>query len=273
MTNGHYLVTEINGDWIDEMDLNAKVYSAVHPPGVQYPSDTNEVSPGVYLTADYSQPGAIETFDAGGHLLWRFAPTGTDALNKPLTRPFTPERRHPRQRRLQPPRHRDRPPHQPHRVAIRPNRGTRQHARPAPDPRRRRPRTTPLPGHHARADNGPSLSRPSAPHRADVSEPIGADATRRSGRPELVSRDPRLRSTIAQNNGRCNGANRARTGDLSRAARHKAVSAAWSGGSCRLAVGLLADQPRLPVSDRSSSVQALDTWTGPCGARSDPLRC
>jgi hypothetical protein len=83
MTNGHYVVTEINGDWIDEIDLNAKVYSAVHPPGVQYPSDTNEVSPGVYLTADYSQPGAIETFDAAGHLLWRFAPTGTDALNKP----------------------------------------------------------------------------------------------------------------------------------------------------------------------------------------------
>jgi hypothetical protein len=83
MANGHYLVTEINGDWIDEMDLNAKVYSAAHPPGVQYPSDTNEVSPGVYLTADYSEPGAIETFDAAGQLLWRFAPTGTDALNKP----------------------------------------------------------------------------------------------------------------------------------------------------------------------------------------------
>jgi hypothetical protein len=31
-----------------------------------------------------SGPGAIETFDAAGHLLWRFAPTGTDALNKPL---------------------------------------------------------------------------------------------------------------------------------------------------------------------------------------------
>jgi hypothetical protein len=83
MSNGHYVVTEINGDWIDEIDLNANVYLATHPPGVQYPSDTNEVSPGIFLTADYSQPGAIETFDPTGHLLWRFAPTGADALNKP----------------------------------------------------------------------------------------------------------------------------------------------------------------------------------------------
>src|ERR1700730_371481 len=34
---------------------------------------------------------------------------------------------------------------------------------------------------------------------------------------------------------------------------------AWSDRSCRLAVRLLADQPNLPVSDRPSSVQALDT--------------
>jgi len=83
MTNGHYIVTEINGDWIDEIDLNATIYVTAHPPGINYPSDTNEVSPGVFLTADYSQPGAVETFDTTGHLLWRFAPTGADALNKP----------------------------------------------------------------------------------------------------------------------------------------------------------------------------------------------
>jgi hypothetical protein len=37
MVNGHYLVTEINGDWVDEMDLAGTVYGSWHPPGVAYP--------------------------------------------------------------------------------------------------------------------------------------------------------------------------------------------------------------------------------------------
>ena len=83
MTNRHYLVTEINGDWVDEIDLTGRVSASWHPPGVAYPSDTNEVSPGVYLTVDYSRPGQIETFDAAGRLIWRYRPSGTDALDKP----------------------------------------------------------------------------------------------------------------------------------------------------------------------------------------------
>jgi DNA-binding beta-propeller fold protein YncE len=83
MTNGHYLVTEINGDWVDEMSLNGQIWNSTHPPGVLYPSDTNEVSPGAYLTVDYSNPGQIETFNPAGTLLWRFQPTGADALNHP----------------------------------------------------------------------------------------------------------------------------------------------------------------------------------------------
>ena len=46
MTNGHYLVTEINGDWVDEMDLAGTIYGSWHPPGVAYPSDSNEIAPG-----------------------------------------------------------------------------------------------------------------------------------------------------------------------------------------------------------------------------------
>ncbi len=83
MANGHYLVTEINGDWVDEMDLSGKIYASWHPPGVAYPSDSNEVSPGTYLTVDYSEPGQIETFDGLGRLLWRYRPTGDAALNHP----------------------------------------------------------------------------------------------------------------------------------------------------------------------------------------------
>ena len=83
MRNGHYLVTEINGDWVDEMDLAGRIYFSAHPPAVRYPSDTNEISPNRYLTVDYSKPGAIETFDRRGRLLWLFKPAGVDALNKP----------------------------------------------------------------------------------------------------------------------------------------------------------------------------------------------
>lgn len=83
MANGHYLVTEINGDWVDEMDMSGHIYLSLHPPGVSYPSDTNEVAPGVYLTVDYSEPGQIETFDPADRLLWRYRPTGGQGLDKP----------------------------------------------------------------------------------------------------------------------------------------------------------------------------------------------
>ena len=84
MANGHYIVTEINGDWVDEIDLNGTVFNSVHPPGVSYPSDTNEVRPGVFVTVSYSDPGVLETFDAKGNLLWRYAPlAGDPQLNQP----------------------------------------------------------------------------------------------------------------------------------------------------------------------------------------------
>jgi outer membrane protein assembly factor BamB len=84
LTDGNYLVTEINGDWVDEMTLAGKVLWSTHPPGVAYPSDTNEVSPGVYLTVDYSTPGQIVEFNQQGQLLWRYGPTsGPGMLNQP----------------------------------------------------------------------------------------------------------------------------------------------------------------------------------------------
>ena len=39
MTNGDYLVTEINGDWADEMSLSGQVSWSANPPMVLYPSD------------------------------------------------------------------------------------------------------------------------------------------------------------------------------------------------------------------------------------------
>ncbi len=83
MTNGDWLITEINGDWVDEMTPSGTIVWSVHPPGIYYPSDTNEVSPGVYLTASYTKPGVVEEFNQAGQVLWRYSPTGSGALDQP----------------------------------------------------------------------------------------------------------------------------------------------------------------------------------------------
>ena len=83
MANGDTVITEINGDWIDVLAPNGHPVTNTHPPGFSYPSDTNEVRPGVFLAADYTSPGAIETFTPTGRLLWRYEPTGAGALNQP----------------------------------------------------------------------------------------------------------------------------------------------------------------------------------------------
>jgi len=83
MTNGDWLVTEIDGDWLDEMTPSGAIVWSMHPPGIAYPSDTNEVRPGVYLTVSYTDPGVVEEFNAAGQVLWRYAPGGPGALNKP----------------------------------------------------------------------------------------------------------------------------------------------------------------------------------------------
>ena len=83
MTSGGTAITEINGDWLDVLGPDGRPLLDTHPPGFSYPSDTNEVRPGLFLSADYVNPGAIETFTDEGHLQWRYAPTGPDALNQP----------------------------------------------------------------------------------------------------------------------------------------------------------------------------------------------
>jgi len=83
LTDGHYLVTEINGDWVDEMDLQGHVYWSAHPPGVAYPSDACEFRPGEYIATDYSTPGQVVIFTSTGQLVWRFRPAGANALNHP----------------------------------------------------------------------------------------------------------------------------------------------------------------------------------------------
>ncbi len=84
MRNGHYLVTEIRGAWIDEFDLRTgTMLKSFRAPSVRYPADTNEIAPGRYLTADYSKPGQLVIFDDKGHVFWRYKPGGKDALDRP----------------------------------------------------------------------------------------------------------------------------------------------------------------------------------------------
>lgn len=81
--DGRFLVTEIRGDWVDSIDLSGHVFWSAHPSGIAYPSDSNEISPGRYLTVDYSKPGQILIFDQNGKALWRYKPSGANALNHP----------------------------------------------------------------------------------------------------------------------------------------------------------------------------------------------
>ncbi|HEX9032605.1 MAG TPA: hypothetical protein VF834_12225 [Streptosporangiaceae bacterium] len=83
-SSGGYVVTEINGDWADGLNLTGHVRWATNPPGVLYPSDTNEVYPGRYLTADYSNPGQVAEFNSAGRLLWRFGGLNQPSLAIPL---------------------------------------------------------------------------------------------------------------------------------------------------------------------------------------------
>jgi len=83
LSDGSYLVTEINQDFVTKMDLAGNVAWSMHPPVIRYPSDTNEISPDRFLTVDYSSPGQILIFDHRGHEYWRFKPGGDNALDKP----------------------------------------------------------------------------------------------------------------------------------------------------------------------------------------------
>jgi hypothetical protein len=83
MASGDTAITEIDGDWLDVVNAQGKPVLATHPPGFTYPSDTNEVRPGLFLSADYTDPGALETFTADGRLVWRYEPHGTATLDQP----------------------------------------------------------------------------------------------------------------------------------------------------------------------------------------------
>jgi outer membrane protein assembly factor BamB len=81
---GGALVTEIEGDWVDALSAGGRLLWSTHPPGVSYPSDSNEVRPGLYVTVGWETPGILETFDRHGRLHWRYRPRpGAPQLDHP----------------------------------------------------------------------------------------------------------------------------------------------------------------------------------------------
>jgi hypothetical protein len=83
MRDGRFLITEINGDWVDAFGLNGRVYWSTHPPGVSYPSDSNQIGRNRFLTADYSFPGQVVIFTRRGRCLWRWHGPKHHLLNHP----------------------------------------------------------------------------------------------------------------------------------------------------------------------------------------------
>jgi outer membrane protein assembly factor BamB len=83
MTNGNFVVTEGTGAWVSEMSPAGKVAWSVQVPDVTAIYETSEIGPDRYATVDHTFPGQVLTFDHTGKVLWRYSPSGNQALNKP----------------------------------------------------------------------------------------------------------------------------------------------------------------------------------------------
>ncbi len=75
LPDGGVLVSEIPGNWVDEIGPDGKLRFAVQAP-VGYPSDPQPLPGGRILLADYSNPGHVLIMDDSGHVLWRYGPSG-----------------------------------------------------------------------------------------------------------------------------------------------------------------------------------------------------
>jgi hypothetical protein len=80
---GGVMVSEIQGNWIDEIGPEGRLRWAVKAP-VGYPSDPQPLPGGRVLLADYSNPGHILIIDRSGKVLWRYGPSrGYGRLDQP----------------------------------------------------------------------------------------------------------------------------------------------------------------------------------------------
>ena len=194
MANGDTAITEINGDWLDIVAPDGRALTATHPPGFTYPSDTNEVSPGLFLSVDYTDPGAIETFTSRWPAALALRAHRGRSARPAFSGAAAAERRHPRQRRQERPRDRRRPAHEQDRLAVRPHPRSRLAGRISEQPRRRGPRATVLARATLRRHDARAMSRQDSTHgsfpglRATASARGGRSAEHRRARRRLKRR-------------------------------------------------------------------------------------
>jgi hypothetical protein len=83
LADGNFLISEINGSWVDEYTPEGKLVWSVQLP-ITYPSDPQQIGPNRYLIADYALPGHILEFNRQGRILYRYGPaSGPGELNHP----------------------------------------------------------------------------------------------------------------------------------------------------------------------------------------------
>ncbi len=84
LPNGHLLLSELYGGWIDEVTAGGNVVWSHQIPGVSVPSDPQRLADGSYLAASYVSPGAVVRFDRTGKVLWTYRPiSGPGVLDHP----------------------------------------------------------------------------------------------------------------------------------------------------------------------------------------------
>ena len=89
MSNGNYLVTEVEGIWVDEMDLSGHVAWSTQLPNVSYIYESNEISPnGDFLVVDKANHRIIVVDPRTNYVVWQYGHThvagsGSGYLNNP----------------------------------------------------------------------------------------------------------------------------------------------------------------------------------------------
>ncbi len=71
LSNGDFLVSEINGSWVTEFRPDGSAAWSVKLP-IGYPSDPQQLGPDLYLIADYSKPGGLYEFTREGQIVWSY---------------------------------------------------------------------------------------------------------------------------------------------------------------------------------------------------------